>query len=209
MKRLPRRLLNALPLALALFAAGCATSTPDRYYTLAAPAEGVVAAPSASPIFIELAPIALPERLARPQMLVQRAGGGAEVSLLEQHRWSSSFENELRDALAAGIASRLGAIDVTKGGRQPSQPAWRIAVQLQRFDAIEATRVDAAFSWTVRRSDAERSATCQWTGSEAVGEGIDALALGAQRVTARAAQAIAGQLTALQLNPSAACQGAG
>lgn len=207
MKRLPRRLLSALPLALALLAAGCATSTPDRYYTLAAPADAVPV-PAASPIFIELAPVAVPERLARPQMLVQRAGGGAEVALLEQHRWSSSFENELRDALAAGIASRLGAIDVTKGGRQPSQPAWRIAVQVQRFDAIEATRVDAAFSWTVRRSDAERSATCQWAGSEPVGQDIDALALGAQRITSQAAQAIARQVSALQADPAAACRGA-
>lgn len=207
MKRLPRRLLSALPLALALLAAGCATSTPDRYYTLAAPADAAPV-PAASPIFIELAPVAVPERLARPQMLVQRVGGGAEVAVLEQHRWSSSFENELRDALAAGIASRLGAIDVTKGGRQPSQPAWRIAVQLQRFDAIEATRVDAAFSWTVRRSDAERSATCQWAGSEPVGQGIDALALGAQRITSQAAQAIARQVSALQADPAAACRGA-
>ena len=206
MKRLPRTLLGAL--ALSLLAAGCATSTPDRYYTLAAPADAVPV-PSVTPVFIELAPVAVPERLARPQMLVQRTGGGAQVAVLEQHRWSASFENELRDALAAGIASRLGAIDVTKGGRQPSQPAWRIAVQLQRFDAIEDTRVDAAFSWTVRRSDAERSATCQWSGSEPVGQGIDALALGAQRVTAQAAQAIARQVSALQSDPAASCRGAG
>ncbi|MGJ7578777.1 PqiC family protein [Variovorax sp. RHLX14] len=182
--------------AAALLVAGCA-SPPDRYFTLAAPADSrvVPANASAVPMFIELAPVAMAERLARPQMLVRKAPASgrasAEVELLEQHRWASSFENEMRDALASGIASRLGAVDLTKGGRQPAQPAWRIAVQLQNFDAVENSRVDAAFSWTVRRSDGERSTTCQWTGSEPVGGGIDALAQGAQRVTAKAADAIA------------------
>lgn len=200
------KILAALPLACALLLAGCA-SAPDRYYTLAAPG-APMPAPAASgvPVFIELAPVAVPERLARPQMVVHQASGpSAEVALLEQHRWSSSFENELRDALAAGIAARLGAIDVTKGGRQPGTPAWRIAVQVQRFDAIENTRVDAALSWTVRRSDAERSATCQWHGSEPVGRGIDALAQGAQRVAANASAAVARHLAQLQAAPDALC----
>jgi uncharacterized lipoprotein YmbA len=211
-KLLPRRRpAGALwpALAAAAFAAGCA-SPPDRYYTLAMPVPVTASAPApaAPPVFMELAPVAVPERLARPQMVVHRSGGqGAEVALLEQHRWASSFESELRDALASGIAARLGAIDLTKGGRQPGQPAWRIAVQLRRFDAIENVRVDAAFSWTVRRSDADRSATCQWVAGEPVGSGIEALAEGAQRVTAKAAEAIARHLAALQADPAAACAG--
>ncbi|RZI69472.1 PqiC family protein [Variovorax guangxiensis] len=206
MKRILTQCLGVLPLAVALFVAGCA-SAPDRYYTLAAPTEAAAPLLTGGPVFIELAPVAVPERLARPQMLVQQPGGrSAEVALLEQHRWSSSFENELRDALASGIAARLGAIDVTKGGRQPTQPAWRIAVQVRQFDAIENTRVDAAFSWTVRRSDAERSTTCRWSASEPVGSGIDALAQGAQRVTAKAAEAIARHLATLQADAAAPCR---
>lgn len=193
-------------LAAAVLITGCA-SAPDRYYTLAAPGGPSAAAPApGAPVFIELAPVAVPERLARPQMVVHPAGGrSAEVSLLEQHRWSSSFENELRDALSSGVAARLGAIDVTKGGRQPSTPAWRIAVQVQQFDAVENTRVDAAFSWTVRRSDADLSASCQWRTSEPVGNGIDALAQGAQRVASNASDAIARHVAQLQRNPGAGC----
>ncbi|MGI4777287.1 MAG: PqiC family protein [Janthinobacterium lividum] len=190
--------------------AGCA-SPPDRYFTLAMPAPAQPAArtaPGGAPMFVELAPVAMPERLARPQMLVRKApsggGPGAEVELLEQHRWASSFENEMRDALASGIATRLGAVDLSKGGRQPAQPAWRIAVQLQNFDAVENSRVDATFSWTARRADGERSTTCQWTGTEPVGDGIDALAQGAQRVTARAAEAIAANVGRLAASGGAA-----
>ena len=206
----PRFLNLGLLLAAVVLASGCA-SQPNRYYTLATP-PGVSAstalASEAAPVFIELAPVAVPERLARPQMVVTPAGSGsAAVQLLEQHRWTSSLENELRDALASGIASRLGAIDVSRGGRPQHQPAWRIAVQLRQFDAVENTRVDAAFSWTLRRSDADRSADCQWSGSEAVGNGIDELAQGAQRVTDQAASAIARHLTTVRDgNVDAACR---
>ncbi|CAN5402311.1 hypothetical protein BH10PSE18_BH10PSE18_37400 [soil metagenome] len=205
--------MQMLAAAAVMFLAGCA-STPDRYYTLASLAETPKAAEggtlprAASPLFLELAPLAVPERLARPQMVVRKAGAqSAEVELLEQSRWASSFENELRDALAAGIASRLGAVDLTRGGPVPAQPVWRIAVQVRQFDAVRDTRVDATFSWSVRRSDGDRVPACEWSGSESVGNGIEARAQGAQRLTAKAAEAIARRVSALQADPAAACAG--
>lgn len=193
-------------LALAAVLAGCA-SKPDNYYTLASPVAAADAAPSTlgggAPLYIELAPVAVPERLARPQMVVRQPNGSVQVEVLEQHRWASSFENELRDALASGIAGRLGALDVTKGGRQTSQPVWRIAVQLQQFDAVDGGRVDAGFSWTLRRSDEARTLVCQLNLGEAVGSGMDAVARGAQRVTAAAAAAMARSVDAARANPSA------
>lgn len=215
----PRGARMLLALAAAALAAGCA-SAPDRYYTLAEPvaatipgAAGTAGAAGpvpASGLFIDIAPVAMPERLARPQLVVSRTGmPGAEVALLEQHRWTSSFESELRDALAAGIATRLGATDVTKGARLAGAPVWRVAVQLQRLDLIEDQRADAAFSWTVRRADAERGTACRWSGTEAVaGGGIEALALGARHLTGRVSTQIARHVQALQADPAAACPGA-
>lgn len=186
--------------------AGCA-SKPDSYYTLASPPALTDAAPrvpnAASPLYIELAPVAVPERLARPQMVVRRPTGGVQVDVLEQHRWASSFENELRDALGSGIAGRLGALDVTQGGRQTSQPVWRVAVQVRQFDLVDGGRVDAGFSWTLRRSDEARTVVCRLDAGEATGSGIDALAEGAQRVTAAAAAAMARSVNAAQANPGA------
>ena len=186
--------------------AGCA-SKPDNYYTLASPVTVADAAPStlgsAAPLYIELAPVAVPERFARPQMVVRQPGGCVQVEVLEHHRWAASFENELRDALASGIAGRLGALDVTKGGRQTSQPVWRIAVQLRQFDAVDGGRVDAGFSWTLRRSDDARTLVCQLNVGEAVGGGMDAVAQGAQRVTAAAAAAMARSVSAARANPGA------
>ena len=207
MKKMTPFLTGATAAAAALLVlAGCA-SKPDSYYTLSSPVPAAEAAPStlgsAAPVYIELAPVAVPERLARPQMVVGKANGGVQVDVLEQHRWAASFENELRDALASGIAARLGALDVTKGGRQTSQPVWRIAVQVRQFDAIDGGRVDAGFSWTLRRSDETRTLVCQLDMGEPVASGIDAVAQGAQRVTGTAAAAIARSVNAARANPAA------
>ena len=218
--------LAAATILATLALAGCA-SKPTLYYTLANPAnpanpakaQGAVDAGTANSgtsvpalgtgaalLYIELAPLSLPERLARPQMVVKQNGdASAQVEVLEQHRWASSFEDELRDALSSGVASRLGAFDASKGGRQTSQPVYRIAVQVRRFDAIEGTRVDGSFSWTVRRSDETVPTACSFDTSEPVGTGIDAVAKGAQRVTANAASAIARSVTAARVTPGSAC----
>ena len=117
---------NASLIASAAMLLGACASPPTLYYTLAAPATVPAVAPSntAAPLWIELAPLAVPERLARPQLVVRSAGDAtrSQVEILEQHRWASSFENEMRDALASGIAARLGALDGTKGGRPAAAP---------------------------------------------------------------------------------------
>lgn len=191
----PLRPRRTAACALALLAlAGCAGTAP-KYYSLADAAAVVAPAAASTPAFyIDLAPVAMPERLARPQLVVRQKGAneGPAVDILEQHRWSSSFESELRDALASGVAMRLGAVDATRSGRPSGQPGVRIAVQLRQFDAIEGSRVDAAFSWTLRASDDRPTRACQLNLSDPVAApGIDALARSAQRVTTRLADAVA------------------
>ena len=188
---------------LALTLAGCTTLPATRYYSLATPLQSA----PASTLQIELPPLALPERLVRPQMVVRTAANPFDV--LDQHRWSASFDSELHDALASGITQQLGAIDVTVGGRLVSQPIYRIAVQLRQWDAAVGSQVQASFSWTIRRSDStansNRSLACQWSQSEPVGAGIAALAEGAQRLTHRAAQSMAAAVQALEADTAALC----
>lgn len=182
----------------AMLLAGCASNAP-QYYSLAETAPTARMPAAGAPLFIELAPVAMPERFARPQLVVRQkaAVDGPQVDILEEHRWSSSFENELRDALSSGIAARLGAVDATRGGSPRGQPVMRIAVQLRQFDAVEGSRIDAGFSWTLRRRDEGLPVACQLALSELVeGAGIDAVARGAQRATAKLADAIARSVTA-------------
>lgn len=203
--------LCAALLGAAVLAAGC-SSTPTRYYSLAegsAPGSVPAAAPAAAaPYLLEFAPVALPERLARPQLVVRQkdSQAGPQVLVLEQHRWASSFESELRDALGSAVAARLGGLDVTRSGRQPGQPVTRIALQVQQFDAIEGSRVEAAFGWTLRRSGDGPTVGCTLALSEPVDAGLDALAGGARRLVSRLADAVAASMPALQGQPGAGCR---
>ena len=196
-------------MAAALLLAACSSSAPLRFYSLATSAAGsapqVAAQARSTAMFIDVAPVGVPERLTRPQLVV-RTGDGARMEVLEQDRWTSPFNHELRDTLASGIAAQLGAIDARSGGRQANQPVYRIAVDLRQFDAVSGNRVDAAFGWTVTRSDDSRAASCQLAFSVAVGGGTEALVAGMQKAVAMATTAIVATVNDLKANGAAGCR---
>ena len=215
----------------ALAVAACATP-PVRYYSLAGspvtsaapigaagsagatgaggsrPAGAVTRGPSQ--IHIDVGPVGVPERLARPQMVIRSNDGDSastRLQVLEQQRWSSSFDSELRDAFGSAIAARAGAVDVTRGGRLPGHPVYRISIRMQHFEAILDERVDAHIGWTITRSDDNRSALCQAAVSGAGGKGLDDLVQGVQAVVAQAAERIAAQVVQLNASGQASCDG--
>lgn len=193
---------------LAVLLTACGTTGPTRFYTLAGPVAATATAPASQParqrLLIEVLPVSVPERLARPQIVVRT--DDARVDILEQDRWSAPLNNELRDALASGIANRLGAIDVTRSGRPANQPAYRIAVELRQLDAVRNGNVQAGFSWTITRTDDARTATCSLTLVEPVsGGGVDALVLGMRKAVDRAVEAIAANVVRVQEGKSEGC----
>ena len=210
--------------AVALAIAACA-APPVRYYSLsgspvtsAAPVvapgmpggAGPAGAAGKGPpqIHIDVGPVGVPERLARPQLVIRSNDGddaSTRVRVLEQQRWSSSFDSELRDAFGSAIAARAGAVDVTRGGRLPGHPVYRISIRVQHFEAILDDRVDARIGWTITRSDDNRSAICQAAVSGAGGKGLDDLVQGVQAVVAQAADRIATQVVQLNASGKAAC----
>lgn len=191
----------------ALMLAACAAS-PTRFYTLAgANAMAVRPVASSSPqrhLFVEMMPVSVPDRLARPQIVVR--ADSVRVEVLEQDRWSAPFNIELRDALASGVANRLGAVDVTRGGRPPGQPVYRVAIELRQMDGIRGGKIDAAFGWTITRSDTDSNAVCRMSVTDvAQGADIAGLVSGMQRIVATAADAISADIVMLQEGKSGAC----
>ncbi|WP_420995469.1 PqiC family protein [Cupriavidus sp. 30B13] len=150
--------LLALPLAAALLA-GCASPDP-RYYTLAGAAAGTAnaangagaAAPPASPqpLWIEVAPVRVPERLNRAQLVV-RNGQDGELRLLDLARWSAPLPDELRDALSQQLQARLGAVDTYQQGLSGVEPVYRVTTEVVRLEASVGERASATINWTVRR----------------------------------------------------------
>ncbi len=159
MKRLPLTSLLAGALAAAALAAvaGCASPEP-RYYTLAQGPAAVATLPATTPaastntLWLEVAPVRVPERLNRPQLVVRDgAGGDASLRLLDLARWSSPLPDELRDALSQRLQATLGAVDTYQQGLSDVQPLYRITTEVLRLDADVGQRAGATINWTVRR----------------------------------------------------------
>ncbi len=205
---------TVLMLVLAAMLTACATpGTTARFYTLAnsSPAKNSTAnLPTAAPIAIEVLPVYVPERLKRPQLVIT-AKNSSQLKVLEQERWSSSFNDELQDAFVSGISSQLSAIDISRGGRTANQPTYRIAIVLQQFNATPGEQVQANFGWTITRLDAgarsaeRRALSCQTTISKMVSNDMDAVVKGVQEAVADVIQAISANVTSLNNGEEAKC----
>lgn len=136
--------------------AGCASPEP-RYYTLAQGATAVATPPAAAPVpstntlWLEVAPVRVPERLNRPQLVVRDGSSDASLRLLDLARWSSPLPDELRDALSQRLQATLGAVDTYQQGLSDVQPLYRITTEVLRLDADVGQRAGATINWTVRR----------------------------------------------------------
>ena len=208
MKFMPSSICGLL--AVVFLAASCASvGEKTKFYTLSVPSDTRGKDPypgySVTPIFIEVMPVSVPERLARPQLVVSSKGQDGELLVLEQARWSSPFNLELRDALAAAIAGKIGAIKVIRRGRLAGQPIYRIAIELSQFDATVGGRVNARFDWTITHSTQARSAACYSVISESAGDSIESLVKGIQHVVAAAAESISENLMQLNGGGAASC----
>ncbi|KDP86245.1 hypothetical protein CF70_008430 [Cupriavidus sp. SK-3] len=153
MKRLT--MLFTLAAAATTMMNGC-TSPEARYYTLAAsrsnaaPAVTGRASRSGEPLWIEVAPVRVPERLNRIQLVVHDGTGGG-VKLFDTSRWTSPLPDELRDALSQQLQSTLDAVDVYQHGLSATQPAFRVTTEVVNLDANVGKWAAATIAWTVRR----------------------------------------------------------
>ncbi|QUN31681.1 membrane integrity-associated transporter subunit PqiC (plasmid) [Cupriavidus sp. KK10] len=153
-------MMKRLTMLVALAAAttltnGCA-SPEARYYTLAAsrsdaaPPATARASRSGDPLWIEVTPVRVPERLNRIQLVVRDANGGG-LKLSDTSRWTSPFPNELRDALSQQLQASLDAVDVYQRGLSATQRAFRVTTDVVALDADVGKRAAATIAWTVRR----------------------------------------------------------
>lgn len=126
--------------------AGCA-SAPVHYYTLMAPTAPVNPPSGSAPDLIEVLPVGIPEALNRQALVVRR--GEAGIAILERERWAGPLDEEVRRALSAQLAARLGAQDVTGLTRVPGQSVLRVKVEIRRLDAWPGRQVDLEADWSV------------------------------------------------------------
>ena len=202
---------SAIFMMIASFAAGCASVPETRFYTLSVGSESseikTLPRDLSTPIFIDILPVNVPERLARPQLVVRSrdSGPATRLFILEQERWSSPFNYELRDAFASGIANLTGAVNRARRGRTPDQTVYRIAIELSQLDAIIDDSVKARFSWTITRPADARSVACYAVITEPVAPGVEGVVGGMQRAVASVVAGISKNVIELDMGHVPTC----
>ena len=190
-----RRTAHVLSLALVAAAgAGCRASAPARFYTLdsTATAEG---APPAS-YAVAVGPVSVPPVVDRPQFVVQVAPN--RIALEEFNRWAAPLDDNIARAVAGNLAILLGTPRVATGPLVPNLgPAYRVAIDVQRFESVpgETVLVDAV--WAVRKPAGRDAHSGRTIARETVaGAGFDALAAAHSRALAKVSADIAAAIRA-------------
>jgi hypothetical protein len=183
---------------------GC-TSAPVRYYTLTAPPDQTLPASGAA-LTIDVRVVHTPPQLNRAELMVR--AGPTEVTLLENERWASPVDDEIKDALRLELQRRLGRMS----GLRPTYAKLTLDIDVQRLEAefgryalIEASW-SATLSATGQRSNGERVTTCKFQADEKIDDGYAGIVEGYQREIAALADSIVAVLTSPASGIDASCQ---
>ena len=129
------------------FLAGCATTTPSRFYTLTPmkAADGPSpAAPSDEGYLLAVGPVRLPDYLDRPQIITRSEGN--EVRLHETERWAGSLQEDLSRVMVENLSILLA-------GKRVAVVRWVFAMQsmapFRNRLAIEILRFEGPVGGTV------------------------------------------------------------
>ena len=182
--------------ALILFVTGCASTPAARYYTLSAATEPAASSPS-SDLSVVVGPVSVPAEVDRPQMVVRT--GPNQMRVDEFNLWAAPLQSNISRVVAQNLVTLLGTPHVTLFPQTVSADAgYRVAIEVQRFDAAlgEAATLDAV--WTVRRMKGDKTQTGRTTVREAVQENTyETLAAAHSRAVTRLSQDIATAVRAL------------
>ena len=184
-----RHRIHLLLIALvSLAAAGCSASTPARFYTLDSTAAAGGAPPARYAVLV--GPVSIPASVDLPQIVVQVAPNRVELD--EFNRWAAPLADGIARAVAGDLAVQLGTPDVAIAPLATFTPAYRVTIDVQRFDSIvgEAAVIEAV--WAVRTVSNGKMRAGRTNAREPLpGPGFDALAAAHSRALAKVSQDIA------------------
>jgi uncharacterized lipoprotein YmbA len=143
----------ALAVGIAVGLAACASSAPERFYTVAtAPAAAAASAPAAAGRLIAVEPVQLPELINRPQLVLRT--GEHEVRILENERWATPLADDLTQALLGALQQAGAPLDppayVLAGSARSQDAALRLAVQVDVLDVGPGPQLRLRAAWVLR-----------------------------------------------------------
>ncbi|MET0961853.1 MAG: PqiC family protein [Noviherbaspirillum sp.] len=177
----------AMALLAAVLCTACGSVPKERFYTLApAPGAAQPASPAAQPRYgVAIGPVKVPDAVDRPQMVVRE--GPNRVEILEQQRWAGSLRSEIGRALAAGVGAQLPDAQVSAHDSQAGRAAaYRVAIDIERFDAALNDSVSVQALWTLRQDSGALLGSGRFMAAEPTGPG------GHEAIAAAYARALSG-----------------
>ena len=182
---------------------GCA-SAPVRYYTLTVPPDQTLPALGAA-LTIDVRVVHTPPQLNRAELMVR--AGPTQVTLLENERWASPLNDEIKDALRLELQRRLGRFS----GLSPALTKLTLDIDVHHLEAelgqyalLEASW-SATLSATGQRSNGARATRCTFHADEKIHAGYAGMVEGYQREIGALADAIVAVLTGPASSSGAAC----
>jgi hypothetical protein len=188
----------------ALVLGGCATGSkaPERFHTLLEREPAAAASPARS-FYVDVMPVLVPPQVDHAQWVVRQPDDS--LLMLEQDRWAAPLADELRGAVADRLSARWGAVDV-RGVALPVQAAWRVRIDVQRFDSIPGREARIEGTWSLSTTRGGTTLVCRSVLAESVsGPGVPPLAAAHRRAVARLADEIGQKVQALQAGQAASC----
>jgi len=188
---------------LSITAAACGTSAPSRFYTLDS-----TASPESAPAAdyaVTVGPVSIPATVDRPQFVVQV--GSNRVAVDEFNRWAAPLDENIARVVAGDLTTLLGTPRVARAPLANFDPAYRVTIDVQRFESVPGESVLIEAVWAVRASSDGKTGDGK-TGSGVVrsgrtvakepvqGQGFDALAAAHSRALAQVSRDIAAAIRA-------------
>lgn len=182
-----------------LLAAGCASAS-SRFYTLQSTATAPAAGGAATSVVV--GPVSVPGSVDRPEIVVQDSPN--RVTLDEFNRWAAPVGESVARVVAGDLAVLLGTPRVATAPLANFEPAYRVTIDVQRFESTPGDSVLLDAVWVVRRTDDGTTQSGRTIAREAVsGPGYDALAAAHSRALEKLAADIAAAIGSSAASPSA------
>jgi len=163
-------------------ATGCGRTASSKFYTLES-----LATPDAGPLAryaVIVGPVTVPAAVDRPEMVMQV--GPNRVTVDEFNRWAAPLDQSIARTVAGDLTALLGTPRVATGLLANFAPAYRVTIEVQRFDSIPGQEAALDAIWVVRRTKNGET----WSGRTVAREpvqsaSIDAVAAAHSRALAR------------------------
>jgi uncharacterized lipoprotein YmbA len=184
---------------LGLVLAGCATSPPARYYSLAPLQPPAVMAASVPRFTVAVGPVILPDLLQRPQIATRT--NDQQISFSDFHRWAGALADETKRVLVVNLNGLLAGLRAAVSTDDMAiDPDFRVVVNINRFDGLPGSSVWLNAVWTIKEQKGKMAIAVNQSVIEEQVSGLEYLDLvsAQSRAIGQLSRAIAAELEKLR-----------